>query len=264
MGAKCSSFHIIAKADRHGYDDATEFPVSVCEAETIVMQALPEPLRQAFITAKAVRPSSICAPELDLNHIEIVEDLAIDDYITSHALKNCFLSILKKLGPSESSDFHLLESNESQAGLSGCNIRYTFKGEMCKYILADIIYAKYQFDLQNKVMYAWQVNNEKYLSLFDCRDQDYHGDDMVCCRKRKIKLALIKQIRKWLNNRDKLRFLHDGDKCNCARAYSLAEIEYHLEFIEHLANDRSPFDRMNTDTRAFQQRFNNKPMTSLI
>ena len=77
----------------------------------------------------------------------------------------------------------------------------------------------------------------------------------MCCRKRQIRLALVKQIRKWLNNKTNLRYLHEGDECNCAQAYTLAEMEYHWEFIDHLVNRRSPFVHMNTDARVFQRKF---------
>ena len=83
MGVKSSSFHAIAKADRHGYTRNLLFHVSFSEAETTVMQSLPEPIRQAFMTAKAVRLASVCVAGLDLKQFNIVEDLAIEEYIFS-------------------------------------------------------------------------------------------------------------------------------------------------------------------------------------
>ena len=138
------------------------------------------------------------------------------------------------------------------------NIRKHFKLYICKYVLADSIFAKYQLDLENKIMFPW---HSKRPTVFNCM---LHEVDDVCCRKRRIKLAFVKQIRIWLNNKTKLRYLHDGDKCNCAQSYTLAEMEYHWEFIDHLANNRSPFEHMNTDARAFQQKFGQRLITSPI
>ena len=116
-------------------------------------------------------------------------------------------------------------------------------------------------DLNKKSMITWHHDHE---SLFNCRACHRLSPDRVCCRKRQIKLALVTQIRKWLNNKDKLRYLHDGDECNCARSYSLAEMEYHWEYIDRLMNGRSPFEHMNTDSRAFQTKFGNTLITSPI
>ena len=94
---RCDSFNLIAKADRHEYVNKDEFPKSYCDAEALVMKSLPEPIRQGFITAKAVRLVDVCAYEFDMVQFGLIEDLAIEDYITSHSLKNCLLNRLKQV-----------------------------------------------------------------------------------------------------------------------------------------------------------------------
>ena len=168
------------------------------------------------------------------------------------------MNILKTLEFSESSYSESDQLEMSAAGSSESNIRKHFKLDICKYVLADIIFAIYQLDLKSKIMLSWFSNN---VWLFDCRCDPF---DAVCCYKRQIKIALVNQIRKWLNKKEKLRYLHGGEECNCTQSYTLAEMEYHWEFIDHLANNRSPFEHMNTDARAFQQKFGNRLIYSPI
>ena len=154
MGVKSSSFHAIAKADRHGYTRNLLFHVSFSEAETTVMQSLPEPIRQAFMTAKAVRLASVCVAGLDLKQFNIVEDLAIEEYITSHTLKNCLLSVLKTLWLQNAKSS---EPKSEQLDLFESEVTNTFSATICKFILADSIYFKYKYDLIMKVIYAYMA-----------------------------------------------------------------------------------------------------------
>ena len=58
------------------------------------------------------------------------------------------------------------------------------------------------------------------------------GEEDICCKKRIIRLELVKTIRAWLTNKENLRYLHDSDKCTCE--YTAKELDYHKEFMERL------------------------------
>ena len=44
--------------------------------------------------AKGVRLSGIFRPGINMKELQIVEDLQIDDYVSSHLLKNCLFLLL--------------------------------------------------------------------------------------------------------------------------------------------------------------------------
>ena len=221
------------------------FPDSNCEIEAQIMKLLPGPIRQGFITAKAVRLSTVCASGFDTEQFKLTEDLAIEDYITSHALKNCLLNKLKTyrrgiqhrtyeaLGPVDDGD---------DADLSST---------ICKYVIADHVYDKFQDYLRETKMPVW---HDEYNTLFECLTTSIglcDGEEDICCKKRIIRLELVKTIRKWLNNKENLRYLHDSDDCTCE--YTAEELDYYKEFMTRLMtsgniqidqNDEQQFESM--------------------
>ena len=111
------------------------------------MKSLPEPIRQGFITAKAVRLVGVCAPEFDMVGFGVVEDLAIEDYITSHSLKNCLLNKLEQLHQKrdkirKDSDFGLVHRTDS------------IIDKHCKYAIAHFIVEEFRSNLINEKMLA--------------------------------------------------------------------------------------------------------------
>ena len=77
------------------------------------------------------------------------------------------------------------------------------------------------------------------------------GEEDICCKKRIIRLELVKTIRKWLNNKENLRYLHDSDDCTCE--YTAEELDYYKEFMTRLMtsgniqidqNDEQQFESM--------------------
>ena len=227
FGIESRGYYPIAKADRHAYYDATFFPESQCEIEAKIMKALPEPIRQGFITAEAARLSTVCALGFDTTHFKLTEDLSIEDYITSHALKNCLLNKLKTYRRGKQHLTHeALEpvDDDDNAGLSS---------KICKYVIADHVYERFQDDLREKEMQVW---HNKYKTLFSCSSTSIidpcDGEEDICCKKRIIRLELVKTIRAWLNNKDNLRYLHDSDDCTCE--YTAKELEYHKNFMTRL------------------------------
>ena len=83
-------------------------------------------------------------------------------------------------------------------------------------------------------MPIWRDKSD-YDTLLNCTRDECKGEDNVCCRKRKIKLALIEKMSGWLQDKDNLRYLHDGDVCNCAKHYSQEQLDYHDDFMTRLA-----------------------------
>ena len=148
------------------------------------MTVLSAPIRQGFITAKAVRLSSVCIPGFNPSHFRLTEDLAIEDYITSHALKNCLLTKLKSLQHMTLNKTELVDDTELEVTNDTA-----FSDAICKYVIADHIYGQFQADAERKKMRAWHASND-YGFLIDCGNCD--GEEDMCCRKRIIRLALVK------------------------------------------------------------------------
>ena len=80
----------IAKSNRHVETNDTYSLKSICKIQAQVMRTFPKPIRQGFITAKAVRLSTVCAPGFDSVQFKLTEALTIEDYITSHALTTVY------------------------------------------------------------------------------------------------------------------------------------------------------------------------------
>ena len=170
-----------------------------------------QPIRQGFITTKSLRLFGVCTPEFDFHSLGIVEDLDIEEYITSHALKNCLLNILKRIsiGEQQALDFY------------------------CKYATVGYIIAELRSSLidgKKESWYEWIVRYSGE-TVFDCKV--HSGTTDVCCRKLKIKLVLFEYMISWLKDANNLRYLHDGDTCNCVNTYSQT-LDYHQEFITRL------------------------------
>ena len=157
-------------------------PSSYCDIEAQLMKSLPEPIRNGFITVKAIRLLGVCAPGFDMFRFGIVEDLAIEDYVTSHSLKNCLLNLLKRVYKGGESNAGALEYDEG--------IENTY----CKYAIASYICDEFQSYVANKKMPIWHEPPTSPLHLLDCTSLTCAGDENVCCRKRSIRLFLLKNM----------------------------------------------------------------------
>ena len=109
----------------------------------------------------------------------------------------------------------------------------SFANTYCKYAIASYIVDEYRSYVVNQKMPIWHHQDA---SLLDCTQPICIGKENVCCRKRTIRLALIENMAAWLKNKDNLRYLHDGDACNCADKYSQQQMDYHDEFIDRLVH----------------------------
>ena len=103
--------------------------------------------------------------------------------------------------------------------------------QICKYVIADYVYERFQDDLQKKKMQVWHDDE----TLFNCSTSSIDpcdGEEDICCKKRIIRLELVKTIRALLTNKENLRYLHDSDDCTCE--YKTEELDYHEEFMAKL------------------------------
>ena len=93
--------------------------------------------------AKAVRLSEICGPGIKIKELQLVEDLHIDDYVSSHMLKNCLILLLQSL--------RFICADEQDNG----DARMPKKdNHCCKYVWADRIYHVLQTALLRKRLNA--------------------------------------------------------------------------------------------------------------
>ena len=154
----------------------------------------------------------------------IVENLAIEDYITSHALKNCLLNLLKRL-------FERKLPKPERTSYSDSDLLHeSIADTHCKYAIASYIIDEFRSNLVAKKMTTWLESG----NLLSCMRDLCGGEANICCRKLKIKLALIEKMSAWLKNEDHLRYFHDGDACNCSAKYSQSQLSYHKKFIMQL------------------------------
>ena len=118
----------------------------------------------------------------------------------------------------------------------------------CKYAIAHCIVEEFRSNLVNKKMLIWHAKSEDE-TLLDCTHDKCKGEDNVCCRKRKIKLALIEKMSAWLQDKDNLRYLQDGEACNCAKEYTQEQLDYHDDFLNRLVETgKINFSRYNNAT----------------
>ena len=113
------------------------------------MKSLPETIRQGFITAKAVRLFGVCAPEFDMIRFGVVEDLAIEDYITSHSLKNCLLNKMQQVHQNRIQVYG--QDSDSDSLYCGSSTIDTY----CKYDIAHCIIDEFMSNLIKKKMPIW-------------------------------------------------------------------------------------------------------------
>ena len=173
----------------------------------------------------------------------VVEDLAIEDYITSHSLKNCLLNKLKQVYNKRDKG---REKSRKDLEFGSLHCTNSIIDTHCKYAIAHGIIDEFRLNLVNKIMLIWHDHRR---TLLNCTDDKCNGEENVCCRKRKIKLALIERMSAWLKDKDNLRYLHDGEACNCAEQYSREQLDYHKEFITRLVETGTiDFSRCNSVT----------------
>ena len=96
LGVKPTMFYRVIKATRHDIDvprSKTLCPVSYSNAEHSILKRAPAEIRNGFILAKACRISGIALLD-DLTSYGLLEEINVDDFITTYMLKTCFIKLL--------------------------------------------------------------------------------------------------------------------------------------------------------------------------
>ena len=88
--------------------------------------------------------------------------MAIEEYITSHALKNCLLNKFNthRRGKQHRA-YKVLEpvDDDDDAGLGS---------KICKYVIADKVYERFQDDLREKRMHVWHNECDTLYLFYFC------------------------------------------------------------------------------------------------
>ena len=180
LGVKCDSFCRIIKAPRHDIDvvrTSALCPVSFSFQESEIFQAAPSSVRGGFILAKAVRIADIARPEEHLtSHYGLLEDVHVDDLLTSYMLKTSLMKLLPR-------DGRLVERDSA----CGWAIR---------------IYERLKADLEAKKISSWY---DEFPRLIDCTECKV---ERGCCKRRKLMLAMTSQSLNWLRLHKNNHFLN--------------------------------------------------------
>ena len=183
LSVECREFLILAKVSRHNHQPSDYFQQSYCRAEKQVMNNLPEHITEGYIVAKAVRIAAISGQSLNTDTLGIVEDINVDDFITSYVLKTCLFNVLNKL--------HAESNCERNVDLDNMNSEYV-PIQDCKYAWADAIYAELERALIDRVLKLWHSESDSLLFCQQCTSP------RACCRKTAVMLAFTQEIRRWL------------------------------------------------------------------
>ena len=173
-------YYAISKSSRFEQRKGQPFMLSGSNLENQILERLPINAKRGLILAKAVRITSIAKHDKDLSSTFCFsEDVAIDDLITSHMLKSCML----------------------KGRLNGnCDVPTAW---------AIAIYKTLEYQLLQKEVRSW-MSAESH--LLDCRKcTAVYG----CCLKRKLMLAMTRNILQWLQgNKAQLQGIDYADSCD--------------------------------------------------
>ena len=168
---KTKEFFILTKESRHNPDPTDRVRRSYCRAEKEVMSRLPLHIKNGYIIAKALRIAPISGNNLDFESLHIADDFNVDEFISSYVLKTCLFNILKKM-----------ESNATEQNVSFAST--------CKFVWADNIFEELEESLVKKDLELWYEGTLLYCV--------YCEVPKPCCRKLDTMLAMVKEIRRWL------------------------------------------------------------------
>ena len=161
-----SKQEVIAKGDRYTTCNRN-FSLSYSSIEQDVISALQPNIKNGLILAKAVRIASIARPAEDLiSQCGLREDIRVDDCITSYMLKSCLMKLLK--------------ADELDAFRdTACSCSIKIYQELIKHFTTALQISWYE---------EWNFGCGKGICKVE-RD---------CCKRKKLILAMISQILRWL------------------------------------------------------------------
>ena len=195
LGIKPCKAFFIPKMSRH--DEAcphTLFHVSHSSTEQAVISALPLNVKNGLMLAKAARIASIarptCAEDLT-SHYGLLDDIHVDDFITSYLLKTCLMKLLPRHSQTQTCNCsQSLSGVVHETSQCACKWKLVVSDTACGWAIR--IYEKLKTELKANEIETWYYDRHTIVYCTRCKVE------RGCCKKRKLTLAMTSQILNWL------------------------------------------------------------------